>query len=346
MSIDILSRAFGLKSLDQSERTCDFIASTDAVDSYEEVVEQDWDTTRFMKNPVILFGHQSRELPIGHATRCEVVTAKGGKKQLECTIKFATAEANPMAEQVWQSVIQGTLRAVSVGFCPGDVRFEKREGKGIYVLSKNELHEISVVPIPANPEALAKMRAKARHESEPVTALQTIHKGESAQEKADMTLEQALAKINELQTLNAEQSLKIKDETARADKAEKSVVELETWRKEYEEKALNERVALAFDTYKDARKLNDADKDAMLIVLRAKPETFERQYPKVAAEHAHLQRSLTEQREEQQHVANGETFVVRQGESFLQTTKRLMGERKCSYQAAQNFAIKLRNGQR
>jgi hypothetical protein len=42
------------------------------------------------------------------------------------------------------------------------VRLEVRDGEDVWVLSKNELLEISVVPIPSNPEALAKMKAKAR----------------------------------------------------------------------------------------------------------------------------------------------------------------------------------------
>ncbi|NOU33328.1 MAG: hypothetical protein HOO96_35980 [Polyangiaceae bacterium] len=131
------------------------MASTAAVDSYGEIVEQVWKLERYMANPVVLFGHQSRELPIGRST---FVGVRGG--QLECTVRFASPEANPKAEQVWQLVKEDVLRAVSVGFMPGSVRYEKRGGEDVAVLSDNELHEISIVPIPANPEALAKMRAK------------------------------------------------------------------------------------------------------------------------------------------------------------------------------------------
>lgn len=160
MQPEIVTRGLALRSVDENKRSVDVVASTDAIDSYDEVVEQDWDLTRFLANPVILFGHNSRELPIGKATRCEVVSVNG-RKQLECTIQFLSEKANPRAEQVWQSVLEGALRAVSVGFRPGDARFEKRNGAEVFVLSKCELHELSVVPIPANPEALAKMKAKA-----------------------------------------------------------------------------------------------------------------------------------------------------------------------------------------
>lgn len=146
-----------LRGLDEKTRSAVFIASTDAIDSYDEIVEQTWRLDRYISNPVVLFAHQSRELPIGKSSEVGVVDGK-----LQTRITFASAEANPKAENVWQSVREGTLRAVSVGFLPGDYRWEKREGREVLVLSNNELLEISVTPIPANAEALAKMRARAR----------------------------------------------------------------------------------------------------------------------------------------------------------------------------------------
>ncbi len=160
MQPDLVTRSLCLRSVNKAHRSAEFIASTDAIDSWDEIVEQDWDLKRFLANPVILFAHNSWQLPIGKATRCEVVNATG-RAQLECTVEFLSEKANPLAEQVWNSVQEGGLRAVSVGFRPGDARLEKRNGREVWVLSQNELMEISVVPIPANPEAVAKMKAKA-----------------------------------------------------------------------------------------------------------------------------------------------------------------------------------------
>jgi HK97 family phage prohead protease len=151
-----LSAGLALKAYDEEARTATFVASSDAIDTYGERVEQSWNLTRYMANPVVLFGHNSRDLPIGSA---EMVAVHDGKLQVR--VRFASEKANPMAEKVWQSVREKTLRAVSVGFIPGKVRTEREGDRDIYVLSDNELHEISVVPIPANPEALAKMKAKA-----------------------------------------------------------------------------------------------------------------------------------------------------------------------------------------
>src|SRR5690349_6023199 len=75
--------------------------------------------------------------------------------------------------------------------------------------------------------------------------------------------------LTEAKTKLAELSLALKDETARADKAETELVSLRDWKTKREAKDLEERVELAFETYKDARKLTDADKEAMLIVLTA-----------------------------------------------------------------------------
>lgn len=145
-----------IRGFSEELRVAEFVASTDAVDSYGEIVEQIWDLKRYLTNPVVLYAHNSRELPIGHADLIEV---RDGKLQIR--VKFASAKANPRAEEVWNLVKERILRAVSVGFIPRTVRTEKRDGQDIYVLSDNELHEVSVVPIPANPEALAKMKAKA-----------------------------------------------------------------------------------------------------------------------------------------------------------------------------------------
>lgn len=153
---DLFIRALLLKGFNQDDRTATFICSTDCVDRYDEVVAQNWRLDNYRANPVALFAHLQRELPIGQAI---AVAVEGG--ELVATIKFASARANPLAENVWQSIVEGTLRAVSVGFYPHTVRWEKRLDQEVLVLDDNELFEISVVPVPANPEALAKARARA-----------------------------------------------------------------------------------------------------------------------------------------------------------------------------------------
>lgn len=154
---DLITRSMRFKRAENAEsRTVDVIASDETIDSYGDIVEQSWNLERYLANPVVLFAHDSDDLPIGTA---ENVRVEDGA--LRATLRFVSEKANPLAEQVWRSVQEGTLRAVSVGFYPRDVRFEMRDGKEVCVLANNELLEISVVPVPANPNALAQLRARA-----------------------------------------------------------------------------------------------------------------------------------------------------------------------------------------
>ena len=146
-----LSYGFEIRALADQQRSVDVIASTAAIDGYGEIVAQDWDLKRYLGNPVVLFGHNSYDLPIGHASN---VRLQDGK--LLATLNFVDEKASPMAERVWQGIKQGSLRAVSVGFRTKNKPTSLEvDGKQTLVLSGNELIEISVVPIPANPEALA-----------------------------------------------------------------------------------------------------------------------------------------------------------------------------------------------
>jgi HK97 family phage prohead protease len=154
----LVCRSLVVRAIREGDREVDVVASTDDVDSYGDVVEQTWNLDRYNANPVVLYNHSryGDTLPIGTARNVGVSDGA-----LRATVRFASAEANPQAERVWQLVREKVLRAVSVGFMPGDVRQEMRDGRDIYVLANNDLHEISVVPVPANPKALARMRARA-----------------------------------------------------------------------------------------------------------------------------------------------------------------------------------------
>jgi len=156
---DMCLREFHVRAMSDEggKRSIRVVASTPAVDSYDEIVEQSWILERFNRNPVILWAHQSRELPLGYATD---VGMNGGN--LEMTINFVDEKANPKAPLVFESYKQGSMKAVSVGFYPRDIRHEMRDGKDVYVLANNELIECSCTPIGANPEALAKAHARVR----------------------------------------------------------------------------------------------------------------------------------------------------------------------------------------
>ena len=155
----------------QGERVFPIVASTEDLDSYETIVESSWILDRYLKNPVVLWDHNAHltdaTLPIGTVRNLKVENGA-----LVGEMVLASERANPRAEQVYQSIIEGTLRGVSVGFYPRDVREEMRDGREIYVLSNNELFEISLTAVPSNPNALIQLRSRARNKQNMTTKQQ------------------------------------------------------------------------------------------------------------------------------------------------------------------------------
>ena len=198
--------AMCLRAHKAEERTATFVASTEAVDSHGDIVDQaSWQLDHFKANPIVLYGHNSRDLPIGKATD---VAVKNG--QLEATIKFASAEANPRAEEVWRLVQEGILRAVSVGFLPTNGNYEKRDGKDVFVWRSPILKEISVVPVPANHEALARLKkAFAAANDEQTPALPGTNP-RNAEKESDMDAKDMNAKIESQLLALAERDAKVK----------------------------------------------------------------------------------------------------------------------------------------
>ena len=142
-----------VKSIDEDKRQATFVISTDEKDRMGEVVEQSWDLENYKKNPIVLFGHDPSKpgYVLGKAT--EIVSDKDGDKNITLgTVQFA--EEGTSQDAVWKLVKQGILRTVSVGFIPHT--FKKLDDDNeTDVLADNELLEFSIVPIPANPSAVA-----------------------------------------------------------------------------------------------------------------------------------------------------------------------------------------------
>lgn len=147
----------GKEEEDQDPRYASFIASTSSVDRHGDIVDQNsWDISNFKASPVILFNHNQFMLPIGKATKTEVVEG-----QLEIDVEFDMEDE--LGAKIARKVQKGFLNGVSVGFIPRMVtlRSELPEDhfahgeRGLY-LQQNELLEVSVVTIAANAEARSK----------------------------------------------------------------------------------------------------------------------------------------------------------------------------------------------
>jgi HK97 family phage prohead protease len=139
----IREEAYIEKAAKLADDEIEFVVSTNAVDSYGERIDVDGINLKdFMKNPVVLWGHDGFSLPIANATK----VWKEGQK-LMARAKFFIDDEFP--RKVHDYLVKGRLKAVSIG---GIVDEWSEDG---LTIKKMTMKEFSVVSIPANPEALA-----------------------------------------------------------------------------------------------------------------------------------------------------------------------------------------------
>ena len=136
-------------------RTIRFVFSDATVDhSNDSIDPKGWDTAIFKRNPVALFSHMSWEPPIGRASNVGVTGA-----QLLGDIEFASAEVYPFADTIYRLVKGRFMNAVSVGFLPKEWAFSSDKDRPYGIdFKKQVLLEISVCPVPCNPNALGEAR--------------------------------------------------------------------------------------------------------------------------------------------------------------------------------------------
>jgi len=146
-----------------------FVASDESVDRYGDIIRASgWDLSHFKNNPVLLFGHDSSAVPIGKVPE---IAVEGSR--LIATTEFRPEGESADADDVYSALKGGFLSAVSVGFlptvkpnyiwAPDDPNHEKWPTG--YEFVGQELLELSVVPVPANPQALALARSLALSEA-------------------------------------------------------------------------------------------------------------------------------------------------------------------------------------
>ncbi len=155
-----------IKAVAGKERTLEFIGSTESVDRVGDVIEAaGWQLKNFKTNPVFLWAHKYDMPPVGKAMR---VWKSEGK--LKFQIEFADAETYAFADTIFKLYQGGFLNAVSVGFEPlewEDIEIKDKDEEDSDILhlmgrgrryKKQDLLELSAVPVPANAEALMSAR--------------------------------------------------------------------------------------------------------------------------------------------------------------------------------------------
>jgi HK97 family phage prohead protease len=209
-------------NVDVENRTVTFLVSNAMLDSHGSIVQQDWDLERYRRNPVVLYRHnkgsgflgnltQKETLPIGFSL--DVSQAPEG---LVAVVKFATEKASELAEYVFNGLVEGTIRATSVGFRSSNERYELHDGKEVLVLSGNELYEISIVPIPSNSWAIGRELANSGRKATERGKMDENTQRELADARAQITgLEGELSVAREQLTRAATETAQAKDAAAR-----------------------------------------------------------------------------------------------------------------------------------
>jgi HK97 family phage prohead protease len=122
------------------------------------------DVANFNKNPIFLWGHDGYGgffgVPQMDHVLGRVENIKVTRDAFDIDVQFADAATNPKADQAFRMVKAGFLNTTSIGFIPRQiVENVNGEEDDIPEITKSELLEISLVPIPSNPDALALSRS-------------------------------------------------------------------------------------------------------------------------------------------------------------------------------------------
>lgn len=130
------------------------VANSAALDLQDEVVLPDGaDTSYFFSKRTIYLNH-NYDWPIG-----SLASAKLVKGQWLCRFGFAST---PMAQEVMTLVAEGVVRGVSIGFVATDygapsAEEVKAHGPHRSIVRKWLWLELSVTPMPCNPEAIIRL---------------------------------------------------------------------------------------------------------------------------------------------------------------------------------------------
>lgn len=185
----------------ESERTLRFVGSDETIDRDGDIVDvAGWDLDNYMKNPVVLWSHDGYSVPpIGKTVNLNKDLAN---KQLVFDIKFPTleemstntasaSEHAKFVDTVYNMCKNGYLNAVSVGF--QGVKFKTRDDDDVLDLPEwqrgthymeQELYEISICSIPANPNALQTAKSKGLIDEKTIKSFFDIPKNKESEVKA------------------------------------------------------------------------------------------------------------------------------------------------------------------
>lgn len=145
-----------VKDVADGDSLLDFIATDETLDRYNEVIKLDgWDTKNYLANPVVPDCHNYDSVMriLGRSTQLSIADGKMINR-----VQFAMD--NPMGAMAYKMAKGGFIKSESVGFIPVEwINGGKGEPDRTY--TKQELLEISLVVVPANPGATIGLAMKS-----------------------------------------------------------------------------------------------------------------------------------------------------------------------------------------
>lgn len=133
-----------------------FVFSDGSIDRMGDSIDPaGWEVDSFLDNPVALWAHDSSSPPIGRASN----VAQVGERLLG-DIEFMEEAISAFADSIYRMVKAGFIKAVSVGFIPLEYCFVNDNSRPFGIdFKRQELLEISVCPVPCNPNALQEAKS-------------------------------------------------------------------------------------------------------------------------------------------------------------------------------------------
>ena len=146
------------------DRVLRFVISSASVDRDDDTLSVDgWDVSNYLKNPVVLFGHDGRSPPVAKANNVFFEN-----DLFKSDAQFMPKDMYEFSDMLYKMYLGGYMRATSVGFNPTEWTWSEARDYGID-FKKQELLEYSLVPVPANPDAIMEAR-KSGIETTPLVA--------------------------------------------------------------------------------------------------------------------------------------------------------------------------------
>lgn len=143
------------KAVDVDAGIYEVMISTEATDRQGDIVRATGaKLENYLKNPVVLWAHDYDQPPVARALSIEVIPGSGVKS----VFQFPEWGINPQADVVHRLWAAGFLNATSIGFIPLESKNVDGSSGDDWYKPKDfvswELLEFSIVPVPANQEAL------------------------------------------------------------------------------------------------------------------------------------------------------------------------------------------------